>query len=228
MTHLAGTKNTQANPLSRWPNHAVSTGTFGPMIFNDIAAQHVRYTTAQRHLSTDELAKLILQYDKDIAESAQASATEGSHGYGITKDGSILKKERKVVPSNQEVIGKVIKAHHDVPSAGHPGVEKTREYIQRSYWWNMITDDVKHYVEACTICQKLKPDNRKHAALLHPNPIPSCIWENVSVDFINNLPLVESKDSILVFVDMKSKAFVSILVSAETLSICSRIHKTCI
>ena len=65
---------------------------------------------------------------------------------------------------------------------------------------------VRKYVRSCDICQRMKNSQEKSTGLLQPLPIPTQIWESVSLDFITHLPKTDrEKDAILVVVDRLSK-----------------------
>ena len=64
--------------------------------------------------------------------------------------------------------------------------------------------EVKQIVESCVICQTTKYSTQKPAGLLQPLPVPSQVWEEVSMDFITGLP--QSRyTAIMVVVDRLSK-----------------------
>lgn len=48
--------------------------------------------------------------------------------------------------------------------------------------------DVRNFVAACDICQCDKAKSRILAGLLQPLLIPTQVWEDVSMDFIEGLP----------------------------------------
>lgn len=64
---------------------------------------------------------------------------------------------------------------------------------------------VKNWARECDVCQKCKPDLSAYPGLLQPLPIPTAIWKDVSMDFIDGLPSSHGKTIIFVVVDRLSK-----------------------
>ncbi len=60
-------------------------------------------------------------------------------------------------------------------------------------------------VRNCGTCARNKIDNQTYQGLLQPLPIPSQIWEDISMDFIESLPTSKGKDTIMVVVDRLTK-----------------------
>jgi hypothetical protein len=48
-------------------------------------------------------------------------------------------KEGRVVVTD-ELPGKrnIIRAHHDPPVHGHPGINRTTQIVERNYWWPQL------------------------------------------------------------------------------------------
>ena len=69
-----------------------------------------------------------------------------------------------------------------------------------------MNQDVRNYVKSCDSCQRIKASQQTPAGLLQPLPIPQHPWEQVSMDFITQLPRTRTGfDAIIVFVDTFSK-----------------------
>ena len=112
---------------------------------------------------------------------------------------------RMYVPDDDSLRMHIISSHHDSPVAGHLGYQKTQELIEQQYYWPGLASDIRSYVARCNQCACFKGSNMKptgSAVPLQPSTMP---WEDVSADFIMDLPLSNSFDSILTVVDRFSK-----------------------
>ncbi|PHT76768.1 hypothetical protein T459_20290 [Capsicum annuum] len=68
-----------------------------------------------------------------------------------------------------------------------------------------MRNDVKEFVLNCQKCQQMKDTCSKPAGLLLPLPIPSAIFEDISMDFVTILPPSYGCTVILVIIDRLSK-----------------------
>jgi hypothetical protein len=128
--------------------------------------------------------------------------------FGFTLDGGLLRNQQGcvVVPDNRALRTKLLHEVHDTPTGGHLGIEKTFIRLSRYFWWARIRYEVQEYVKSCHACQSNKASNQAPAGLLHPLPIPTRNWEQVSVDFVGPLPPTsQANDFIMVVVDRLSK-----------------------
>jgi Integrase zinc binding domain len=95
---------------------------------------------------------------------------------------------------------------HDAIVKGHLGFEKCYQNLSRSFTWPSIRQDVKEYVRSCDSCQMNKPHNHLPIGLLKPLEVPTRRLEQVTLDFVTELPRTSSgHDAILVIVDRLSK-----------------------
>lgn len=68
------------------------------------------------------------------------------------------------------------------------------DLLKKNYfYWSKMGKDIKKYVKKCVICQQVKPSNNKSVGFLMPLPIPSFVWQDISMDFITDLPKVMGK-----------------------------------
>lgn len=85
------------------------------------------------------------------------------------------------------------------------GVAKTTHRLESSFFWQGLKDDVKRFVRECKVCQQTKSSTRRPTGLLQPLPLPTGVWEDISMDFITHLPASHGFTVILVIVDRYSK-----------------------
>ena len=121
------------------------------------------------------------------------------------QDGELWYKERRVIPKTSSFIPLLLTHNHDSVVGGHAGEVKTYLRLAAEWYWSGMRKTVSNYVRHCSVCQQQKALQRSPAGLLQPLPIPSQVWEDVTMDFVEGLPLSKGVDSILVVVDRFSK-----------------------
>ncbi|MBW0556438.1 hypothetical protein O181_096153 [Austropuccinia psidii MF-1] len=122
----------------------------------------------------------------------------------------LLFKERVVVPNDLKIQLRILQKRHDSPLAGHPGQEKPFKPVKWDFHWSVMTKFIKDYVSSCQKGSRNKNIHHKKFGILKPLPIPNFPWIRLSINFITQLPLLNSFDSILVIVDRFSKMAVFI------------------
>jgi Integrase zinc binding domain len=86
-------------------------------------------------------------------------------------------------------------------TAGHLGQDKTLELITRDYYWLRMRQFLNEYIKFCNTCSRNKMPRHKPHGLLKPLPIPPGLWSSVSMDFIVELHLSDSFDTIYICMD---------------------------
>ena len=111
------------------------------------------------------------------------------------------------LPYMPEIIRiEIISRNHNDPFPSHFGVEKTRKLVARKYYWPTLRADIKAYIKGCDVCIISKAVRHKPHGDLQSLPVPTHCWRDLSIDFINSLPVStnwkgETYHSILVKVD---------------------------
>ena len=73
--------------------------------------------------------------------------------------------------------------------------------IAAEWYWEGMRGQISRYVKESTICQKAKASCSQPVGLLQPLPIPTQVWEHVTMDIIEGLPLSKGVDTVLVVID---------------------------
>ena len=125
-------------------------------------------------------------------------------------DGLLRFDGRVYVPADPAVRRELMTLFHDGPMAGHLGIAKTYKRIARYYYWDSLRKDVRKHIKYCAICQRTKARRHLPYGQLHPLPPPFQPWEEITLDFITDLPSspdISGKmcDSLLVVVDRFTK-----------------------
>nr|CAB3504395.1 unnamed protein product [Digitaria exilis] len=95
---------------------------------------------------------------------------------------------RIVVPKNTELRRKIMDEDHLSKFSIHPGSTKMYQDLKQNFWWTRMKREIATYVSECDMCQRVKASHLKVPGTLQPLPIPSWKWEDISMDFIVELP----------------------------------------
>ena len=118
------------------------------------------------------------------------------------KDDLILYRGRAYLAPSSPIIPAIFSGFHDV---SHEGIQKTLERIRRDFYWKGMKATIHELVQGCLVCQRNKWETLHPAGLLQPLPVPTQIWADISMDFVEALPKVLGKSVLLVVVDRLSK-----------------------
>ena len=118
---------------------------------------------------------------------------------------SKLGAARMYIPDHSDWRRRVLVGGHDVPWAGHFGVRRTTERIQRNFWWPSLRDDVKVYCASCTVCQRAKGSTQLPFGIARPLGIPNAPFAWVSMDMAYMPKTAEGYDSVWIFCDVLTK-----------------------
>ena len=112
-----------------------------------------------------------------------------------------------VVPKNR--VEEILEECHDSKTAGHWGVQKTLDLMERSYKIKDLRKTVEKYVTTCPICQAVKAERKKKLGVIEPLRIPERRWQAVHMDWVLGLPPWPpgegTYDAVLTFTDRATK-----------------------
>jgi hypothetical protein len=139
---------------------------------------------------------------KKLTELAIISPDE--HGYELTQ-GIIRRHGRVWVGANSALQTKIIASLHSSAVGGHSGVQATHQRVKKLFTWTGLKNAVTEFVSQCDTCQRSKHSTAHPQGLLQPLPVPEGAWQDITMDFIEGLPLSDRANSILVVVDRFTK-----------------------
>jgi len=128
----------------------------------------------------------------------------GLQHYGI-EDEMVTYERRIYIPDRNTLKLKVPHQCQDAKVAGHFGRDKTLDLMKRNYYWPNMEEWVRNYVWTCDACQRNKTARHKKYGKLVPLEIPSRPWEQISMDFITDLPNVKGYNQCWVIVERFTK-----------------------
>lgn len=152
----------------------------------------------------DEEAKEVLrEYYQVIPIGATHGRILDGSFWGVS--GGFWRKGALLVPEYLDLRKRVLQGRHDSVLIGHPGRDKTIELVERDFYWSGLKRFVAEYVQSCAECQRNKSKKHKPYGMLHSLPVPKLPWAEISMDFVEQLPISEGFDSILVVADRFTK-----------------------
>ncbi|MBW0555062.1 hypothetical protein O181_094777 [Austropuccinia psidii MF-1] len=217
ITYHPGCLATLLDVLSRWdsiyPQRGEDFISKNPMNFQQIIKQDEFQPSRYFAVKVKSFSNLINSIQKALWQDSQYRSILQELGKGKSiqdyfldfSSQLLLFKDWVVVPNDPTIQLSIIQKHHDSALAGHPGQEKTLKLVKWGFHWSGMTQFIKDYVSSCQQCSRNKNIHHKKFGLLKPLPIPNGPWIYLSMDFITQLPLSNSFDSILVIVDRFSK-----------------------
>lgn len=88
---------------------------------------------------------------------------------------------------------------------GHPRVFENLPKGEKGFLLGGNKERYKKMVKQCEVCQTTKHDNLPPAGLLQSLPLRQQAWDDITLDFIDGLPISHGFNVILVVVDRFTK-----------------------
>jgi hypothetical protein len=116
--------------------------------------------------------------------------------------GLIAVRGKLYIPASSPSVPRILESVHGV---GHEGAEKMLHRLRADFHLPGVCKAVLDFVKACATYQRNKTEQLDPAGLLQPLELPSAIWADVAMDFVEGFPHVHGKSIILTVVDRFSK-----------------------
>lgn len=133
--------------------------------------------------------------------------------FRINENGVMRFRDWAYVPDVPELKKSILEEDHINRLSIHPGATKMYKDLKKLFWWPGMKKEVAEFVYACLTCKKSKIEHQKSLGLMQLLIISEWMWDNISMDFITNLPKTMNEcDFILVIVDKLTKSAHFILI----------------
>jgi hypothetical protein len=130
--------------------------------------------------------------------------TENSSTYSL-RSGLLLYKGRIVVGNVESLRTKILHLVHNNLTTGHSNYQKTLHRAKQDFYRPRLRSEIRHYIRGCDMCQRQKHETLLPSRFLQPLPIPTRVWADISMDFIEGLHLSQGASVIMVVVDQLGK-----------------------
>jgi len=110
-----------------------------------------------------------------------------------------------VVPTSLR--NKLLMVAHDIPAAGHMGIQKTLDRLRRHFYWPGISASVKTYVRSCLVCQRVGKGFVQVRAPLINLPVIQNPFSRLAIDIVGPLSTCEKSGNrfILTVMDLATR-----------------------
>ena len=203
IVHRPGDKNCRADALSRRPDYRIQP--------NDIldSKNYIQLFT-KIQLSNITILNSNEPFLNNLRQATSTSTllqdfNNNRLSSNFTLQDDILYFNGLLVIPTLDLQLTVFKECHMSAAAGHFGIAKTQELITRDYYWPHLRKSIRRMIKNCDACQRAKPTRHAPYGLLHALPVPTERWIDLSMDFITDLPVSNTFDSIFVVKDRLSK-----------------------
>jgi hypothetical protein len=117
-------------------------------------------------------------------------------------DGFVLHQGRIYIPASSSLWPQLLNHAHDT---SHEGIQNTLERLCSYFYYPQAAKLVRDYIRGCLVCQRNKTEHLHPAGLLQPLEVPSSVWSDIAMDFVEGFPKVGGKSVVLAVVDRFSK-----------------------
>jgi len=138
-----------------------------------------------------------------IIEEVKADAAKRL-GFGY-QQGMLYCEGRLVISAQSSIIPKLLQELHLSPMRGHSGFYRTYRRMATNVYWIGMKGRIQEFVRSCDVCQQQLYVAASPGGLLQPLTILEMVWEEVSMDFITELPKSKGYEAMFVVVYGLSK-----------------------
>jgi hypothetical protein len=135
-----------------------------------------------------------LEDDRRLVE--MIAKGKAAAGWSVA-NGLVVYSGHIFVPTASSLWSAILAIAH---GAGPKGIHKTLHRLRTSFYNANTAKFVKDYVRSCVVCLRNKSKHLHPAGLLQPLELPSLVWADIAMDFMQGFPRVGGKSMVLAVV----------------------------
>lgn len=130
----------------------------------------------------ETLQNLIQNYKKGWPLKKEKLSDDMKHFWNLKdriyeEDNLVFFDHRVMVP--KDLIQEMLNILHE----SHMGITRTTNRAKEVMYWRHMDDDIQNFISKCRICERFKPQNKKHS--LKPHTIPTLPFQKIGIDFLD-------------------------------------------
>ncbi|KAI0995604.1 Transposon Tf2-6 polyprotein [Podosphaera aphanis] len=202
-------------PVDSWPNGSVNAP------FEDKELNHLWNIGVQNDGEFRDI-KAALEQDKRCFPPSVKTKISISECSLDTK-GNVKWRGRLLIPQYEPLQTELIQKSHDSPTTGHPGRESTLSILSRDFYWPRMSHMVRQFVRNCDVCGRTHVWRDKKRGFLKPLPVPERFHQELSIDFMIDLPAKKDQPQyLMVITDRLSKEITLEVMTTVTAEACAK------
>nr|GFB50886.1 retrotransposon protein, putative, Ty3-gypsy subclass [Tanacetum cinerariifolium] len=178
------------------------------MIEHEVLEFRLRWNEVVMPSSDPEIEQLAIKMNLALTFIwASVTLTSGSTEFRLDEDDVLWQGTRLCVSNDDSLREALLTEAHSSLFSVHSCSTKMYHDLKQHFWWSGMKRDVATFLSRCLICQQVKIEHQRASGLLQPLDIPVWKWDEISMDFVTELPLTQRRhDAIWVVVDRLTKS----------------------
>lgn len=106
----------------------------------------------------------------------------------LDNEGQVGWRDRPLIPTYEPLQTALVHKADDSPLTGYPGREATLSILNREFYWPRMSNMVRIFLRNCDVYERTHIWRYKKRVLHKPLPIPERHHQEISIDFMTDLP----------------------------------------
>lgn len=153
LVHVLGTQMIQSDTLSWRSDHDHGdTDNEDILMLPDLIFVQTINTSLLEHIQTSKKLDIVAHQACNALNTNGPWPMYSSSKDWWQEDRLLFYCNAVYIPPEESLWCEAVQLHHDLPSIGHPGIQKTLLLLKCNFWWPGIYSFITKYVQGCSDC----------------------------------------------------------------------------